>query len=129
MLRKNAMQNELIIGEFPVETLSTEPRISALAVASLVSGMLGPFFAGAMWVLSFSRFITLENTLLIAVFSCGFAWILGLVFGAKSIAQIDDSEGRLFGKEYALVGAAASAAWMILVLAGVLMPAIFCINS
>jgi hypothetical protein len=129
MLRKNAMENELIIGEFPGETLSTEPRISALAVASLVFGMLGPFFAGAMWVLSFSKFITVENTPLIAVFSCGIAWILGLVFGAKSIAQIDDSEGRLFGKEYALVGAAASAAWMILVFAGVLMPVLFCINS
>ena len=123
------MENEQIIGEFPVETLSTEPRISALAVASLVFGMLGPFFAGAMWVMSSSDFITLQNTLPIAVFSCGFAWIFGLVFGAKSIAQIDHSEGRLFGKEYALVGAIASAAWMILVFAGLFMPALFCINS
>ncbi|HUT29721.1 MAG TPA: hypothetical protein VMX13_08015 [Sedimentisphaerales bacterium] len=123
------MENEQLSDELAVEQLSAEPRISALAVTSLVFGMVGPFFAGAMWVLSFNDFIILEDTLIVAVFSCGIAWILGLIIGAKSIERIDGSEGRLFGKEYAVVGVVASAAWMVLILAGLLMPALFCINS
>jgi hypothetical protein len=123
------MENEQIIDENFREALSTEPRISALAVSSLCFGMLGPFFAGAMWVLSFNDFIAIEDTVIVAVFSCGIAWVLGLILGGKSIEQIDASEGRLLGKEYAVAGAVASAAWMILIVVGVLMPALFCINS
>jgi len=124
-----AMQDEEIIDENFMEAVSAEPRVSGLAIGSLIFGMLGPFFGGSMWVLSFNDFIATKDGIAIGVFSCGIAWILGLILGAKSIEQIEGSEGRLFGKEYAVVGTVASAVWMILIVVGVLMPALFCINS
>ena len=63
------------------------------------------------------------------LFSCGLAWILGLALGIKSLKQIDISGGQLIGKEYAMAGIAISAFWMVLILAGLLLPIIYYINS
>jgi len=105
------------------------PKTSKMALASAVFGILGPLSAGAMWVVSFNKFLNLGNPLIIGLFSCGLAWILGLVFGIKSLEQINNSEGQLFGKEYAMAGIVVSAVWMVLILAGLLLPALFYVNS
>ena len=100
-----------------------------MALASAVFGIVGPLSAGAMWVVSFNKFLRLGNPLIIGLFSCGLAWILGIVFGIKSFEQINSSEGQLLGKEYAMAGIVVSAAWMVLILEGLLLPALFYVNS
>ena len=126
---EKAMKNEEVVTYPCAEGLNAEPRTSMLAVASLVFGVLGPFSAGTMWIISFNDFITVANRVTVGIFCCGAAWILGLIFGVKSLEQINSGEGRLLGKEYATAGIVVSASWMILIVAGLLMPALFCVNS
>ena len=45
------MVNEETISEIYSDAESREPRISKLAVTSMVFGILGPFSSGAMWML------------------------------------------------------------------------------
>ena len=123
------MENEEAISEIDTDMLTQQPRISKLAVASMVFGMLGPLSAGAMWIASLNESLTIGNPLIIGLFSCGLTWILGLIFGMKSLEQIDNSEGQLFGREYAIGGAVISVVWVVLVLLGLLLPALFSINS
>ncbi|MHC4619234.1 MAG: hypothetical protein ACYTEQ_15930 [Planctomycetota bacterium] len=123
------MENDETLNEICFDSCHQMPKTSRLAVISLVFGILGPFSAGAMWVASFNNFLTIGNPRVMALFSCIAAWILGLILGTKSLGQIDSSQGQLTGKEYANVGIATSALWMVVILASILLPAIFYVNS
>jgi hypothetical protein len=114
---------------YPAEVLSREPKVSKLAVSSLIFGMLGPLSAGTMWIVSFSDFLTVRRPVIVGLFSCGAAWILGLILGIKSLERIEHSEGQLLGREYAVGGVVISAVWMVLILAVLLLPALFYVNS
>jgi hypothetical protein len=65
----------------------------------------------------------------LALFSGGVPAMLGFILGMKSLEQIDNSEGQLLGREYAIAGVAISVVWIVLVLLGLLLPALFSINS
>ena len=123
------METQENINEIHGEQASPRPRISALAVTSIVFGILGPFIAGIMWVTSFNDFITVNNPYIMAILSCGLAWILGLVFGVKSLEKIENSHGHLVGKECAVTGVIVSTLWMFLILICIILPAIYTINS
>lgn len=118
-----------VASEIGIDSQAQKERVSKLAVASVVFGILGPFSAGALWIVSFSNFLTIGNPNIITFFSSSLAWILGLVLGVKSLEQIENSQGQLTGREYALVGVSISAVWMVLILAALLMPAFFSVNS
>ena len=118
-----------IIRETGIGSQSQQAKISKLAVASMVFGILGPLSAGALWIVSFSDFLTIGSPRIITFFSCSLAWILGLALGIKSLEQIESSEGLLLGKEYAMVGIFVSAVWMVLILVALLLPAVFSVNS
>jgi hypothetical protein len=49
--------------------------------------------------------------------------------GIKSLDLIEHSQGQLLGREYAVGGIVISAVWMVLILAALLLPALFYINS
>jgi len=51
----------------------------------------------------------------IGLFSWGFAWIPGLLFGVASIGLIKHQEGRLTGKKYANTGLLISTVWVIFI--------------
>jgi hypothetical protein len=128
----NLMENEESIdinGLYPADALRHEQKVCRLAVCSLVFGMLGPLSAGAMWIVSFSDFLTVRSPFIVGLFSCSVAWILGLILGIKSLERIERSEGQLLGREYAVGGIVISAVWMVLILAGLLLPALFYVNS
>ncbi|MHC4061386.1 MAG: DUF4190 domain-containing protein [Planctomycetota bacterium] len=114
---------------YTADVLRREPKTSKLAVGSLAFGMLGPLSAGMMWIVSFSDFLTVRSPLTVGLFSCGAAWIIGLILGIKSLDQIEHSQGQLLGKEYAVGGIVISAVWMVLILAALLLPALFYVNS
>jgi len=123
------MVNEETITETYSTAESHEQRISKLAVTSMVFGVLGPFSAGTMWILSFNNFFTTRNPLIMVLFSCGFAWILGLVSGQKSLEHIRNSQGQLLGSQYAIIGMVLSTAWMLLIFVSFLLPALHSVNS
>lgn len=123
------MVNEETMNEIFVAVESERPRISKLAIASTVFGLFGPFWCGAMWILSLNDFFAIPSPHVVALFACGGAWILGIVLGKQSFEQIQSSEGQLIGREYAVVGIVISTAWMLLVLVVVLLPALHSVNS
>ena len=123
------MVNEETISEIDTDAQSQKREISRFAIASMVFGMLGPFTAGAMWILSFNDFFTIRSSLIVVLFSCGVAWILGLVLGGKSLEQISNSEGQLAGTEFAVAGILLSVVWMLLIFVALLLPAFFSVNS
>jgi hypothetical protein len=123
------MENEETLSEICFDSFHQMPKTSKLAVISLAFGILGPLSAGVVWVASFNDFLTIANPVIIAIFSCAPAWILGLLIGTKSLEQIENSGGQLIGREYATVGVATSAVWMGVILVCLLLPAIFCVNS
>ena len=120
---------EETISEIYSNTESQEQRISKLAVASMVFGILGPFASGAMWILSFNSLFAIRSPHIMVLFSCGFAWMLGLVLGQRSLEQIRNSAGQLVGREYAIVGIVLSTTWMLLVFVSLLLPALYSVNS
>ena len=120
---------EEIINEIDINSQSTKPMISKLAIVSAVFGILGPFFTGAMWIVMCNNFLTLGSPLVIAPFSCGLAWILGIILGLKALKQIESSQGQLVGREYAIVGIFTSALWMLLIFMVLFLPMIYCVNS
>jgi len=122
------MENEENIIQADVVSQSREPRVSSLAIASAVFGILGPFSSGAMWIASINDFV-IRSHFMMAVFSCGVASILGLLLGTKALLQIKSSEGRLTGREYAIVGTATSAIWLFLIFVGLFLPVIHSVNS
>ena len=81
----------------------TAPKTSALAIASLVCGIL--------W-------------------GCGALSLLGLILGIVALSKISKSEGRLGGKGIALAGVIVSAVFLLLslvfvpIMAGLLLPAL-----
>ena len=123
------MTMEETISEIDINSQGRKPKTSKLAVMSMVFGVLGPFFCGAIWIVSFNDFLKIGNGFIMAAFSCGFAWILGLALGAKSLEQVKSSEGQLVGREYAIAGIIISAAWMALIFVGLLLPALYYVNS
>jgi hypothetical protein len=125
-IRKNRMEEENI-AETDI-SVQSEPKTSRLAIASMVFGILGPLSGGAMWIASVNNFVIRTN-FVVALFSCGVPSMLGLILGMKSLEQIDNSEGQLLGREYAIAGVAISVVWIVLVLLGLLLPALFSINS
>lgn len=98
---------------------------------SMVFGILGPFFFGAMWTVSFLSFhdLVIASPRIASLFSCGLAWILGLVLGMKSLKKIDSSEGQLVGKGFAFIGIFISLVWMVVIFAALLLPALYYVNS
>jgi len=127
------MEKEENASEICIDALSQKREISRLAIMSMVFGILGPFCFGPILILSFYGLsfydLIMVSPAVTTFFCCGPAWILGLVLGIKSLRQIESSEGRLAGKGYALAGIAISAAWMVFILAGLLLPPLFCVNS
>jgi hypothetical protein len=125
------MENEETITETDADSQSQKPKTSRLAIMSMVFGILGPFFFGAMWIVSFLSFhdLIIASPYITTLFSCGVTWILGLALGMKSLERIKNSEGQLVGRGYAVVGISASAVWMILVLAALILPALYYVNS
>lgn len=129
-MENEAALNEMqLVDETGIDSQPQEVKVSKLAVASMVFAILGPFSTGALWIVSLSEFLSVGDPTIITLFSCSLAWILGLVLGIKSLEQIESSQGQLLGREYALVGIIVSAIWMILILAALLLPASFSVNS
>ncbi len=129
-MENEAALNEMqLVDETGIDSQPQEVKVSKLAVASMVFAILGPFSTGALWIVSLSGFLSVGDPTIITLFSCSLAWILGLVLGIKSLEQIESSQGQLLGREYALVGIIVSAIWMILILAALLLPASFSVNS
>jgi hypothetical protein len=122
------MVNEEIINGSDA-ALQSKSETSKMAILSAVFGILGPLSAGIMWLTSQSQSLNTGSTLIAPFFSYGIGWILGLVSGVKSLEQIENSEGRLHGKEYAIVGIVTSAVWLFLILTFFLLPTIFSVNS
>lgn len=123
------MVNEETISEVYNDAESQEQRISKLAVTSMVFAILGPFSSGALWILSFNSLFAVRSPLIMALFSCGLAWILGLLLGQISLEQIRNSGGQLVGREYAIVGIVLSTTWMLLIFVSLLLPALYSVNS
>ncbi len=111
------------------ECFEEKPKLSKLALSAIALAAMGPMSAGAMWIGSFNDFPAIANPQAVAIFSCGPAWILAVLFGTRALKVICQSQGRLIGREYAMGAIVISAVWMILVLVALLMPALFSINS
>jgi hypothetical protein len=122
------MEKEENIIEVDSCSESWEPRISRLAIASAVFGILGPFCSGAAWIASVNNFVVKSNFIM-TLLSCGVASIVGLLLGTRSLEQIKSSEGRLLGREYAIVGTATSGVWLFLIFIGLFLPVIYSVNS
>ena len=122
------MVNSEIITELDA-ILQSRSETSKLAIASSVFGISGPLSASIMWLISHSQFLNIESSLIMSLFSYSIAWILGLAYGVKSIEQIENSEGHLHGKEYAIVGIVTSTVWLLLILVCFFLPTIFSVNS
>ena len=110
---------------------SKKAKTSKLAITSMVFGMLGPFCFVIMWIVSVLSFHDLiaSSRYTIAAFSYGVAWVLGLVFGMKSLEQIGNSEEQLVGRKYAIIGISISVLWMVLMVARFLLPGLYYVNS
>jgi uncharacterized membrane protein len=110
-------------------TVQLKSETSKLALVSVASGILGPLSAGIMWLTSSSQFLNIGSSLIVSFFSCVIAWILGLASGLKSLEQIENSDGRIHGKEYAIVGIVTSVVWLLLIFVCYFLPTIFSVNS
>jgi len=105
------------MSETEAKAQGQKPKISKLAIASLVFGLLGPLSYLAIKIISSRSDIYLMSSWLgaIGLFSLGFAWIPGLLFGAASIGLIKHRRGRLTGKKYANTGLLISTVWVIFI--------------
>lgn len=121
------LSEEIIIETDAVE--QSEPKTSKIAIISAVFGILGPLSAGTFLLVSLSNFMNITFPFVMAPLSYSVAWIPGIAFGAKSLVQINDSEGKLLGKEYAIIGIVTSSVWMFLIFICFLLPSIFTVNS
>jgi hypothetical protein len=127
------MENEEVISETDSNSQSQKLKTSRLAITSMVFAILGPFLFGPMLILlfyglSFYDLIT-QSPYRMTLFSCILAWILGLILGIKSLGQIDNSQGLLVGRAYAIAGIAISLAWILSILGGLFFPALYYVNS
>ena len=122
----------MLNGQIKIETdavIQSKPKISKMAVFSVVFGILGPLSAGTVFLISSSNFMNIEYPFIMSPLSYSVAWILGLAFGVKSLERIEKSEGQLLGKEYAIIGIVTSVVWMFLIFVCFLLPTIFSVNS
>ena len=127
------MENEEVISETDGNSQSQKLKTSRLAITSMVFAILGPFLFAPMLILllyglSFYDLIT-QSPYIMTLFSCILAWILGLILGIKSLGQIDNSQGQLVGRAYAIAGIAISLAWILSILGGLFFPALYYVNS
>jgi len=127
------MEKEEVISETDSNSQSQKLKTSRLAITSMVFAILGPFLFGPMLILlfyglSFYDLIT-QSPYIMTLFSCILAWILGLILGIKSLGQIDNSQGLLVGRAYAIAGIAISLAWILSILGGLFFPALYYVNS
>ena len=127
------MENEEVISGTDSNSQSQKLKTSRLAITSMVFAILGPFLFAPMLILlfyglSFYDLIT-QSPYIMTLFSCILAWILGLVLGIKSLGQIDNSQGLLVGRAYAIAGIAISLAWILSILGGLFSPALYYVNS
>jgi prepilin-type processing-associated H-X9-DG protein len=85
----------------PARTPATAGKTSALAVTSLVLGILG-------------------------LFTCGFTALFGLILGIMALVKLSNSRGELRGKGLALAGTILSAMFLLMipVFAALLLPAL-----
>jgi len=125
------MEEEEIVTEPDTDSQSQKPKISRLALTSMVFGILGPLVFGVMWIVSFLplRDLITASPYITIFFACGAAWISGLVLGIKSLGRIENSKGRLAGRGYAIAGIVVSAAWAFLILGALFLPVIYYVNS
>ena len=133
------MENEETISE--AETVSEtdtnlqsqKSKTSRLAITSMVFAILGPFLFGPMFILMFYGLsfydLIIQGPYITTFLSCILAWILGLVLGIKSLGQIDNSQGQLVGRAYAIAGIAISLAWILSILGGLFFPVLYYVNS
>lgn len=127
------MEREEVISETDSNSQSQKLKTSRLAITSMVFAILGPFLFAPMLILlfyglSFYDLIT-QSPYITTFFSCILAWILGLVLGIKSLGQIDNSQGQLVGRAYAIAGIAISLAWILSILGGLFFPVLYYVNS
>lgn len=112
---------------------SQKPKTSRLAITSMVFAILGPFLFGPMFILMFYGLsfydLIIQGPYITTFLSCILAWILGLVLGIKSLGQIDNSQGQLLGRAYAISGIAISLAWILSILGGLFFPVLYYVNS
>ena len=131
------MESEETLSE--VETVS-ETDISShtqktarLAIWSVAFGILGLFFLGPVLILLFYGLsfhnLIIQSPYRMTSFSCVVAGILGLVLGIKSLGQIDNSQGYLAGRGYAIAGIIISIFWIFLILGVLFLPALYYVNS
>ena len=78
--------------------------------------------------MSLSDFLEVSNAVVIVVLSF-LSPVLGLCFSVKALESIECRSDGLLGKDCAVTAAVISASWLILILAGVVMPALFYVNS
>lgn len=85
----------------PAPTSGGQPKTSALAITSLVLGILG-------------------------LFSCGFTALIGLILGIIGFTKIKKSEGRLSGSGLAIAGIVVSAIFVLMlpIFAAMMLPAL-----
>ena len=133
------MENEETISE--AETVSEtdtnlqsqKSKTSRLAITSMVFAIFGPFLFGPMFILMFYGLsfydLIIQGPYITTFLSCILAWILGLVLGIKSLGQIDNSQGQLVGRAYAIAGIAISLAWILSILGGLFFPVLYYVNS
>jgi len=126
------MEKEEVISEAGSNSQSQKLKASRLAITSMVFAILGPFLFAPMLILlfyglSFYDLIT-QSPYIMTLFSCILAWILGLILGIKSLGQIDNSQGLLVGRAYAIAGIAISLAWILSILGGLFFPALYYVN-
>lgn len=85
----------------PAATTTAAPKTSALAISSLVLGILG-------------------------LFTCGFTALIGLILGIIGFTKIKKSQGRLSGSGLAIAGIVVSAIFVLMlpIFAAMLLPAL-----
>lgn len=127
------MESEETISETDTNLQSQKSKTSRLAITSMVFAILGPFLFGPMFILMFYGLsfydLIIQGPYITTFLSCILAWILGLVLGIKSLGQIDNSQGQLVGRAYAIAGIAISLAWILSILGGLFFPVLYYVNS
>ena len=133
MESKETISEAETVNETDTNLQSQKPKTSRLAITSMVFAIFGPFLFGPMFILMFYGLsfydLIIQGPYITTFLSCILAWILGLVLGIKSLGQIDNSQGLLVGRAYAIAGIAISLAWILSILGGLFFPVLYYVNS
>jgi len=116
------------MNETNIKSQELKAKISKIAVWSMVFGLMGPCSIVVTMIVDL-LLLWLFNCRLgitgsVILFAYGPAWILGLAFGIKSLRKINNSNGQLLGKRYAITGISTSLVVMFTVLFTVFVPAL-----